>query len=343
MKIQTNLEDLPQAALEVRKGAVTAMNQAARQALPHLNPGDPLPVSLARSLEEEQSAGSFEEGERSFLFTRTDARDRQLIFLHPAGDSRLTARQLDGFSRQMRSQLGNLLSQLDLLTEQLEADGPPSPRLSGISQSFYRMLRMMNNLEFLNLSQEELERQFYPVTMDLAGLCRDLTAQAVPLLRKAGFELRYESGCAGLLISGDPELLLRLLLELISNAAKTTPRSAVRLSLRPKDGRAVITVSGGAIGALGVLPDSEGEIPSPENGAGMGLAVARRIVQLHSGVLLIRRQGLGQLAYTLSLPTGARSGSLPLHSAPEREGGLSPFLLELADVLPDELFEPDPC
>lgn len=345
MQFQTDLEFLPQPALEVRDGAVTAVNAAARELLPRLAPGQPLSGSLARLSAGAEAAGRFEAEDQIFFFTRVVAQDRQLIFLRTARSSPLTAGQLDGFSRQMREQLGGLLNQMELLARQLDGDGLSAPQISGLSHSFHRMLRLMNNLEFLNLSEEELKRQFLPVTMDLAGLCRDLKRQAAPMLRKAGVELRYDSDRTGLLIPGNPALMQRLLLGLISNAAKAAPGRPVVLSLRLRGNRAAVTVSGGEgedTGLDALLRHSDPlSIPAPGDGAGMGLAVARRITALHDGALLARRREDGGLAFTLSLSTGPLDAQLSLHSPAERDGGLSPFLVELADVLPVQLFQPD--
>jgi 1-deoxy-D-xylulose-5-phosphate synthase len=77
--------------------------------------------------------------------------------------------------------------------------------------------------------------------------------------------------------------------------------------------------------------------------AGMGMAVAQRIVDLHNGTLLSRTGEQGGVTFTVALPTGPLSGGLSLETPSfELDGGVSPFLLELSDLLPMELFEPEP-
>ncbi|MBQ5930817.1 MAG: hypothetical protein IIX00_01000, partial [Tidjanibacter sp.] len=63
---------------------------------------------------------------------------------------------------------------------------------------------------------EQARTLFCPVAMDLAGLCADIKRQAAPLLGKANVALEFSSPCTGLLIPGDPELLQRMILALIS-------------------------------------------------------------------------------------------------------------------------------
>ena len=338
-----NLEQFGQAALEVRGGCVAAMNRAARRQLPQLAVGAPAPAGLARSLEQGSEAGCFAQDEENYLFTRISSPDREVILFRPARDCGVTGEQLDGFSRQMREKMGVLLQQLELFSVQEDEPAESDPRLARFSQSFHQMLRLIGNLEFLNVPPDQAEKQFRPVTMDLAGLCAQLTRQAAPLLRKAGVELVCSSQCAGLLIPGDPELLQRMLLDLISNAAKTS--KTVCLELRAWEDRAVLTVSdsgGDAPGLAALLRQKEQSLPAPQDGAGMGLDVVRRIVRLHGGALLAQQNDPGGLVFTVALPAGPLPSQLPLESPrPEQNGGLSPFLVGLADLLPAELFQPD--
>lgn len=201
---QNDLERLPQAALEIRDGTVCAMNAAAQEQLPHLIQGSPVPPFLAQSISGGQRAGSFAEGEETFLFTRVTSPNRELILFRPAQGCAVTGAQLEGFSRLMRAEMGDLLNQLDRLSA--KPDGSPPELPTQTSHSFHKMLRLVGNLEFLNVPEQEAQAAFRPVTMDVAGLCQQLVRQAAPMLRKANVDLRYVSACTGLLIPGDPEL-----------------------------------------------------------------------------------------------------------------------------------------
>ena len=74
----------------------------------------------------------------------------------------------------------------------------------------------------------------------------------------------------------------------------------------------------------------------------MGLAIARRIVALHRGVMLLERRESGSLLSVVSLPTGPLSPQLEVR-APRMEdsGGYSPVLVELCDLLPRDSFRFD--
>ena len=337
-------QQLPHPALEIHNGTVTALNAAAQAQLPSLVQGGPVPEFL--TLQPGQDTGSFTQGSDTFLFTRVPAPSGDLVFFRPAQGCDLNERQLEGFSHQMRETMGTLLNQLQNLSLQVQDQPGPAAQITQLNHSFHQMLRLMNNLEFLNIPLAQAQSLFRPVAMDLAGLCANVKRQAAPLLRKANVNLEFSSPCAGLLIPGDPELLQRMMLALISNAAKVSSGGTVLLSLRPWMDRAVLSVADCGQGEsnlaalLSVSPLHD--IPQPGDGAGMGLAVVRRIAALHGATLLTRRGDKDGLIFTISLPTGPLPAQMELATPKmEQDAGISPFLLELADFLPSDLFESD--
>lgn len=139
-----------------------------------------------------------------------------------------------------------------------------------------------------------------------------------------------------------------MLLGLLSNAAKAAPSGTVLLTLRRWGDRAVLTCTNS-----GSTPDDgqlsallEGASPtcsrSPERGRN-GPAhhpAHRRSPRRHAAPGAPGAQAA--LAATVSLPTGPLSMDLTLSTpAPERSGGLSPLLVELSDVLPSSLYQPE--
>ena len=72
----------------------------------------------------------------------------------------------------------------------------------------------------------------------------------------------------------------------------------------------------------------------------MGLSIARQIAALHMGTMLLeRREGSGLFA-AVSLPTGPLDVRVSVQEPRvECDGGLSPVMVELSDVLPHTLFQ----
>ena len=164
----------------------------------------------------------------------------------------------------------------------------------------------------------------------------------------AGYGFAYESELASLLTLGDPSLLRRMLLALLSNAMKAAgPGGKLGLRLARSGQRAVLTVwdggNGLAEGDLSLLFGGEPDGGRAGTGLGTGLESVRRIAALHGGsVMVASREGDG-LRVVVSLPIRDTAGMFLRAPAASYDpsGGFSPLLLELSDVLPAELYRPE--
>lgn len=338
--IQALLDAFPEGVVQLRDGGVVFANAMARHYLPQLEPGRPCPELLALPRGGPLGAGIFTAGPAVYTYSCTASRGEQMVLFRPAPQSALTDRQLEGVLYQLRTLLSEVLAEVGPATA---TSGAPVPA-DAFSKSFHRLFRLVGNLEFMQQAAGTEGVLFRPMTMDLDGLCRHVVQQAYPLLREIGVELEYEPAQTGLLIPGDPELLQRLLLGLISNAARAAGEGRVTVSLRRQGERALAAVSDN-----GPLPDrrqlaalfQEGggeDLPLPGQGAGLGLPIARHIVALHKGSLLVE-WGRSAPSVVLSLPTGPLDSRVTVRTPTlQRDGGLDPVLTELSDLLPPCLF-----
>jgi signal transduction histidine kinase len=118
-------------------------------------------------------------------------------------------------------------------------------------------------------------------------------------------------------ITGDPALLRQLLLILLQNAVKYTPRGgAVRVDVHSRGGAPTVVVEDTGMGiAPGELPHvferfyRGEEARGVTEGAGLGLSIARRIVAGHGGRIEVRSEpGRGTRVTVTFPPGGARGG-----------------------------------
>lgn len=337
--IQSLLDAFPDGVALVRAGAVLASNEKACQYVPQLIPGAPLPPCVRLPEEGESGVGVFTSDGAVYSYScKFVGGEYVLLFRPEPQEAALKDWQLDRALQQLRALLGEILAEVGT------AAVPGGTSAADFNKTFHRLFRLLNNLEFMQQAAGEDGIPFHPVTMDLAGLCRDVVRPAGDLLRESGIRLEYRSQETGLLIPGDPELLQKLLLGLISNAARAVGEGRVNLTLRRSGEWAILMISN-----VGPAPtrqqlaalfqeDQGGDLPQPGQGAGLGLSIARHITALHGGKLLI--QGGEQAPSVLvSLPTGPLDGRTSLRTPSlQRDGGMDPVLTELSDVLPVSLF-----
>jgi signal transduction histidine kinase len=147
--------------------------------------------------------------------------------------------------------------------------------------------------------------------LDLAGLAAEGTRRVLPLARERGVELVWRGEEKPLTVEADPDRLQQVLLILLDNALKHTP---------PGGKVTVAARRGGQEAHLEVADTGEG-IPARDlprvfdrfyradrarsrdsGGAGLGLALARSLVEAHRGHLSLRSQvGVGTTV-TIRLP-----------------------------------------
>lgn len=141
-------------------------------------------------------------------------------------------------------------------------------------------------------------------------------------------------------IVGDVDRLKQVVWNLLSNAVKYAPGSRVSVTLRHDGTSVVLEVRDEGIGiAPAFLPhvfdrfrQADSSVTREHGGLGIGLAVARELVELHGGTITVASPGKNEGAtFTVRFPTegGAR---LPMHDAEYR----APSLIGLSVLAVDD-------
>lgn len=131
-------------------------------------------------------------------------------------------------------------------------------------------------------------------------------------LRDLQFE--EQSGTQPLTVMGDENALRRAVDILLDNAFKYTPSPGkVTLSAEEKDGRAIVSVEDSGIGIA--LEDQKKVFERfyrvdkarsrALGGAGLGLAIAQWIVQVHKGTIAVKSEPGNGCTFQIEIPTAS--------------------------------------
>jgi len=235
-------------------------------------------------------------------------------------------------SHDLRTPLAGLRAMAEALEDQVVVDPREVSRYhSQIRREVDRLTLMIDDL--FELSRIHAGALRLSKTMvGLEDLVAEVVASAEPVARTKGVRL---SGAAvrGMPVFVDSAEMGRALRNLVTNAIRhTPPEGGVDVLAEVQNGLACVTVSD-ACG--GIPPDDlprvfdvafRGEAartPGPQEGAGLGLSIARGIVEAHSGQIAVRNAGPG-CQFLIRLPL-ARPGVPALNrTVPRRHAGAPP-------------------
>jgi len=189
--------------------------------------------------------------------------------------------------------------------------------LSSQLEEFDKLTRMINDLLVL-AHAEAGEIRWAEQVVDLSLLAASLAEQLEPVAASKEIELKTEI-IPAVRVRGDASWLERVVLNLLDNAIKFTPqRGQVLLSVSSRDGQAELRVQDKG---MGIPPDALPHVferfyraePSRSKripGVGLGLALARWIVEKHRGRITVQSQPGEGASFTVTLPLdGANSNA----------------------------------
>ncbi len=215
-------------------------------------------------------------------------------------------RRKDEFLAMLAHELRNPLGPIRNAAALLEALGPEDARVTRaravIERQTTHMARLVDDL----LDVARITRGVIDLRADLLEL-DDVVAQAVDQVRPAldarGLTLAVSTALEPIVLEGDGERLLQVLANLLGNACKFTPPGGrVSITTARLDDRAVIRVRDDGIGIDPALLPSVFELfvqgsmalDRSMGGLGIGLTLARRMVELHGGTITAHSAGHGQ-------------------------------------------------
>ena len=243
------------------------------------------------------------------LYRREEENRRLLAQLREAD------RQKDEFlatlAHELRNPLHPIRGAVELL--RLKQGLDPELRLTRdlIDQQVSHLARLIDDLlDVARITRDKLELR--KQELNLSDVLESAVESTRTLLQSQGHEASVALPLSTVRLDGDPVRLTQVFVNLLNNAAKyTTEGGKIWISASVEGERANISVKDSGIGiASDKLPylfqkfyQVDSSLERSVSGLGLGLALTRRLVELHGGTIEARSEGLGKGSeFVVSLP-----------------------------------------
>jgi PAS domain S-box-containing protein len=249
-------------------------------------------------------------------------------------DLERAARNVNEFIAMLAHELRNPLAPIRTAVEVMRQVPPGEAAHEAMRQTIDRqsaqLLRIVEDmLDISRITRGVLVLEHQPV--DVAEVVRQAVETSAPAIELGKHKLDVEVPAGPAVVDGDLHRLGQLVTNLLNNAARyTPPGGSISVRARTEGARAVIIVRDTG---RGIAPDQierifdmfvQGRAPLQRvgGGLGVGLALARRIAEMHGGTLEARSEGENKGSeFTARLPLAEAARPAPEAAAPRARAG----------------------
>jgi PAS domain S-box-containing protein len=234
-------------------------------------------------------------------------------------------RHKDEFLAMLAHELRNPLTPIHIAAQMLEKRGGEDPALvrwagNTIKHQCEHLTQLVNQL--LDVSRVSRGKiTLNKSRLDLRERVKQAAATAKSLPGHDSYELILALPGEPIMLEADPVRLEQVLGNLLNNAFKYTPEGGrITLSLAQENATAVISVRDNGVGmSAAMLPrvfelfaQAERTLDRSQGGLGIGLALVKRLVELHGGSVVAFSAGPGQGSeFSVRLPLPAAPAPAP--------------------------------
>ena len=222
-------------------------------------------------------------------------------------------RRKDEFLATLAHELRNPLAPIRNGVQILRLTAASNPVLQRTTQMMERqmqhLVRLVDDLlDVSRITRGKIELRHEPVLLN--EVVSSALDSCETLFEPHGHELRVQIAPEPLIVLGDPDRLRQIFSNLLSNAAKFTPREGVVwVSLERSDAHAIVRVRDTGIGIPADRHQSvfdmfeQAHTAHVNDGLGIGLALVKQLVRLQGGTVEVESGGAGRGSqFTVRLP-----------------------------------------
>jgi signal transduction histidine kinase/ActR/RegA family two-component response regulator len=230
---------------------------------------------------------------------------------------RAAARTKDQFlatlAHELRNPLAPITNAVEILRRAGGADAAQRRALEIMARQVQQMVRLIDDL--LDVSRITTGKVLLDMgRVDVIGVLNSAVEIAAPGIESRRHELSLDLPPGPIFVEGDATRLAQVFANLLNNASKYTDAGG-RISVSLQDAPDEVVVRFRDSG-LGIAPDKQESIfdmfvqvdqslERGNKGLGVGLTLARQLVELHGGSIAVRSEGLGAGSeFIVRLPRG---------------------------------------
>ena len=228
-------------------------------------------------------------------------------------------------AHELRHPLAPIRSAVGLLRTGGNSPVDKEKMLDMMDRQVSQMAHLIDDLmdvALINGGQVKLQKQ----QVALQSIVSRAIETSLPLIEAGRHELTVQMPEICLQIDADPARMTQVVVNLLNNAAKYTPAGGrIEIAARQEGNEAVLWVSDNGVGIaqaslatmFELYQQIEKNLNLAQGGLGIGLALVRRLVEMHGGTVEGVSGGVGQgSTFTLRLPLASNSlkalpGALP--------------------------------
>jgi len=223
---------------------------------------------------------------------------------------RFRAQVFANITHELKTPLTMILASLELMGELGSLSAEQQATVESMSANGLKLLKMIGDI--LDLSKLDDSRvRLHVAEHDFVGYLRDMTEQVRSLAQRKRISLSFACEQEACPVHCDLEQMERVFVNLLSNAAKFTPEGGcITVSLYDEGDAVLVEV---ADSGPGFPPDQaealfdrfhQVEMSSTRRygGTGIGLALAKELVELHVGRIWARNRPEGGAVFSVRMP-----------------------------------------
>jgi signal transduction histidine kinase len=247
--------------------------------------------------------------------------------------NRMKAQFLANMSHELRTPLNSVIgfSEMLLIGALGALPDPQRDALETVARNGRHLLGLVNDV--LDLSKVDAGRMdLHLMQTDVRSLIGDVITGMESLIRTKGHKVTVELGDAPLLVNADEMRVRQVLFNLLSNAVKFTPAGG-QVTVHAGQRRATLPITGGrrlereavwvsvTDSGIGIAKEDlprlftefsqvDGTFSRRFEGTGLGLALSKRFVEMHGGVIGVESKPGHGSTFWIELPLeGPQSGA----------------------------------